>query len=50
MGWARTGALAGGRPVDHRGVTSIDLDGNLITGLRTYCDSAAFVLVPAPER
>lgn len=48
--WTSTGTLSGGRPIDYRGVTSIDLDGDLISGLRTYYDSAAFVLVPAPER
>ena len=47
--WTSTGTLSGGRPIDYRGVTTIDLDGDLITGLRTYYDSAAFVLVPASE-
>ncbi|MDN5759315.1 MAG: nuclear transport factor 2 family protein [Tomitella sp.] len=45
--WTSTGTLHDGRPIDYRGVTVIDLEGDLITRLRTYYDSAAFMLVPA---
>ncbi|MBC8091682.1 MAG: nuclear transport factor 2 family protein [Pseudonocardia sp.] len=45
--WTSTGTLRDDRPIDYRGVTVIDLDGDTITRLRTYYDSAAFVLVPA---
>lgn len=45
--WTSTGTLRDGRPIDYRGVTVIDLDGDLITRLRTYYDTAAFVQVPA---
>lgn len=42
-----TGTLRDDRAIDHRGVPVVDLDGDTIIRLRTYCDSAAFVLVPA---
>ena len=45
--WTSNGTLRDDRPIDYRGVTVIDLDGDTITRLRTYYDSAAFVLVPA---
>ncbi|WP_300015111.1 nuclear transport factor 2 family protein [Pseudonocardia sp.] len=45
--WTSSGTLRDDRPIDYRGVTVIDLDGDAITRLRTYYDSAAFVLVPA---
>lgn len=32
-----------GRGIDYAGVTVIDIDNGLITGLRTYYDSAAFL-------
>ena len=45
--WTSTGTLRDDPAIDYRGVTVIDLDGDMITRLRTYYDSAAFVLVPA---
>lgn len=41
--WTAQGTLAGGRAVDYAGATVIDLDGDWITGCRTYYDSAAFL-------
>jgi ketosteroid isomerase-like protein len=40
--WVSDATLTGGRPVTYSGVTVIDLDGDAITRLRTYYDSAAF--------
>lgn len=45
--WTSTGSLADGRPIEYRGVTVIDLDGDKISKLRTYYDSAQFAAVPA---
>jgi ketosteroid isomerase-like protein len=39
--------LTNGRPVEYRGVTVIEFDGDAITRLRTYYDSAAFVPLAA---
>jgi ketosteroid isomerase-like protein len=45
--WTSKATLTDGRPLEYLGVTVIDLDGDKITRLRTYYDSAAFTLVPA---
>ncbi|MCY7342931.1 MAG: nuclear transport factor 2 family protein [Pseudonocardia sp.] len=45
--WRSQAILTDDRPLTYRGVTVIDLDGDAIVRLRTYYDSAAFVLVPA---
>jgi ketosteroid isomerase-like protein len=45
--WTTTATLTDDRPLDYRGVTVIDLDGDEIVALRTYYDTAAFTLVPA---
>ncbi len=45
--WTSDGHLSDGRSVDYRGVTVIELDGDKITRLRTYYDSAVFTPVPA---
>ena len=45
--WTSDGQLATGRPISYRGTTVIELDGDAITALRTYYDSAAFTAVPA---
>jgi ketosteroid isomerase-like protein len=47
--WTSEGELSTGRPVSYRGATVIELDGDKITGLRTYYDSAVFTAVPARE-
>ncbi|MDQ6860241.1 MAG: nuclear transport factor 2 family protein [Verrucomicrobiota bacterium] len=43
MEWQSRGTTAEGKPVDYRGISVIDFDGDRITGFRTYYDSAAFV-------
>lgn len=45
--WTSKATLRGGRPIEYRGVTCIDLEGDKIVRLRTYYDSAQFTLVPA---
>lgn len=45
--WSSTATLRGGRSLEYRGVTVIDLDGERVVRLRTYYDSAAFTQVPA---
>jgi ketosteroid isomerase-like protein len=45
--WTSEGTLTDGRPLQYRGVTVIDLDGDKITTLRTYYDSAQFAAMPA---
>lgn len=45
--WTSAATLRGGRPVDYRGVTVLDLAGEKIAALRTYYDSAVFLAVPA---
>ena len=45
--WTSEATLADGRPLQYRGVTVIDLDGEKITKLSTYYDSAQFAAVPA---
>ncbi len=44
--WESTGTLRSGKPFSYRGVTVIESDGSddgLLTGVRTYYDSAAFI-------
>ena len=36
-----------GRPLQYRGVTIVDLDGDMISKLCTYYDSAQFTTAPA---
>ena len=45
--WTSDATLADGRPLQYRGVTVILLDGDKITKLRTYYDSAQFAAMPA---
>ena len=45
--WTSDATLADGRPIQYRGVTVIDLDGDTITKLSTYYDSAQFAAIPA---
>jgi ketosteroid isomerase-like protein len=45
--WDSEARLANGRPVEYRGVTVLEFDGDAISRLRTYYDSAAFVAIPA---
>ena len=45
--WTSDATLADGRPIQYRGVTVIDLDGEKITKLSTYYDSAQFAAVAA---
>ena len=48
--WESRGTLRSGRPFSYRGVTVIEGDGTdegLLTGVRTYYDSAAFLQEPA---
>jgi ketosteroid isomerase-like protein len=44
--WTSEGTLADGRPLHYRGVTVIDLDGDTISKLSTYYDSAQFAAIP----
>jgi len=41
--WKSKGTLKEGTPVDYRGVSVIDFDGESVTSFRTYYDSAMFV-------
>ena len=41
--WTSTGTLSDGRPFSYRGVTVIEGDDEVLTGVRTYYDSAAFL-------
>ncbi len=41
--WTSTGTLSNGRPFEYNGVTVIQGDGEVVTGVRTYYDSAAFL-------
>ena len=45
--WTSEATLVDGRPLQYRGVTVIDLDGEKITKLSTYYDSAQFAAVQA---
>lgn len=46
MEWTATGHLKGGREIQYRGTSLIDIEGGKVKAFRTYYDSAAFV-VPA---
>jgi ketosteroid isomerase-like protein len=45
--WTSDATLSDGRPLQYRCVTVIELDGDKITALRTYYDSAQFAVTPA---
>jgi ketosteroid isomerase-like protein len=45
--WTSDARLTDGRPIQYRGVTVIILDGDKISKLRTYYDSAQFAAIPA---
>ena len=45
--WTSDATLTDGRPLQYRGVTVIDLDGDKISKLSTYYDSAQFAAIPA---
>ena len=45
--WTSDATLTDGRPLQYRGVTVIDLDGEKITKLSTYYDSAQFAATTA---
>jgi len=45
--WASDATLIDGRPLQYRGVTIVDLDGDKISKLRTYYDSAQFTTASA---
>ena len=45
--WTSEGSLVDGRPLTYRGVTVVDFDGDTITRLSTYYDSAQFTATPA---
>ena len=41
--WSSTGSLAEGSPIEYRGVSVLEWEGEQIRAFRTYYDSAAFV-------
>ncbi|WP_171058233.1 nuclear transport factor 2 family protein [Modestobacter altitudinis] len=41
--WTSRGTLSGGGELTYSGVIVIDVDGDQVTGVRTYYDSAAFL-------
>lgn len=41
--WTSDGSLADGSPFSYRGISVLEGDGTVITGFRTYYDTAAFV-------
>jgi ketosteroid isomerase-like protein len=45
--WTSDATLTDGRPITYRGVTVIDLDGDKVSKLRTYYDSAQFAATTA---
>ena len=45
--WISEATLTDGRPLSYRGTTIINLDGDTITQLRTYYDSAQFAATAA---
>ena len=45
--WTSDATLTDGRPLQYRGVTIVDLDGDKIIKLRTYYDSAQFTTASA---
>lgn len=48
MEWVSRGTLKDGRPIEYRGVSIIEKDGERVAAFRTYYDSAAFV-APAAD-
>ena len=46
MEWTGKGELKNGQPIEYRGVSIIEHDGQQVSAFRTYYDSAAFL---APE-
>jgi ketosteroid isomerase-like protein len=48
--WSSTGTLSTGRPIEYRGVTVLEFDGDAVSRLRTYYDTAAFIAPPASTR
>ena len=46
MEWTGKGELKNGQPIEYRGVSIIEHDGQKVSAFRTYYDSAAFL---APE-
>ena len=46
MEWTGKGELKAGQPIEYRGVSIIEHDGQQVSAFRTYYDSAAFL---APE-
>lgn len=46
--WKSAGKLPDGRPVEYRGVSLLDFDGEEVTSFRTYYDSAVFVRAETP--
>lgn len=47
--WTSSGSLASGRPFSYHGISVLEGDGGVITGFRTYYDSAAFVAARETE-
>jgi ketosteroid isomerase-like protein len=45
--WVSKGTLATGRPVEYRGVTVVEYDGEKVARMRTYYDTAQFTAPPA---
>ena len=41
--WESQATLTGGREITYRGVTNLDYDGDLVSHVRTYYDTAAFL-------
>jgi ketosteroid isomerase-like protein len=41
--WVSEGTLPAGKPIRYRGVSVLDVEGDLVKRFRTYYDSAAFV-------
>ena len=41
--WTSKGALKAGRPIEYRGCSILELDGEKVKRFRTYYDSAAFL-------
>ena len=41
--WRSQGELPNGKPLDYRGVSVLEHDGDKVSAFRTYYDSAAFV-------
>jgi limonene-1,2-epoxide hydrolase len=43
MEWVGKGTLKGGTPIEYRGISVIEHDGQKVTAFRTYYDTAAFI-------